>query len=133
MDKEYQPILQQDYEGPKKGSYLTMLTSVGSEMGSRKGSIFAVVSVSVIIVLLLSLIILVAKTDTHASVVCRIEQGGATNDQQTNSGTNSGLLGNYVNGGTFLKLPECATIADSPTPELDKARCILESYPLIDG
>ena len=86
-----------------------------------------------VIVLLLSLIILVAKTDTHASVVCRIEQGEATNEQQTNSGTNSGLLGNYVNGGNFLKLPECATIADSATPELDKARCILESYPLIDG
>ena len=49
MDKEYQPILQQDYEGPQKGSYLTMFTSVGSEMGSKKGSIFAVVSVSVII------------------------------------------------------------------------------------
>ena len=53
------------------------------------------------------------------------------NNNNDNGGTqNGGQSGGQTGGHT---VPDCPLNSGSATPELDKANCILDSYPLVDG
>ena len=54
-----------------------------------------------------------------------------SNNNNDNGGAqNGGESGGQTGGQT---LPNCLLNSGSATPELDKANCILDSYPLVDG
>ena len=104
-------------------------------MGNRKVYMYAIAAVVVITIigLLLALVILIAKTETLTHVVCDADGGNSATDSRGSVETAGGDAGNPVHEGNGLKVPDCELNAESATPELDKAKCILESYPLIDG
>jgi len=39
----------------------------------------------------------------------------------------------FISSDNLTTLPDCVIDPDSPTPYMDQAICVLESYPLIDG
>ena len=54
----------------------------------------------------------------------------SNNNNDNGSAQNGGESGGQTGGQT---LPNCLLNSGSATPELDKANCILDSYPLVDG
>ena len=61
-------------------------------------------------------------------VVSSDKSNNNTNDSQT-----GGQQGGQTGGQTGCSIPSCPLNPNSDTPELDKANCILDSYPLVDG
>lgn len=95
---------------------------------TNKRSLYVIIAgFIVILTLLLALIILVAKIDSVNNVVCKTEPVTIV------PGDKEGASGHEGKSSGELKVPKCPLNPHSPTPELDKAKCILESYPLIDG
>ncbi|KAL3831964.1 hypothetical protein ACJMK2_023652 [Sinanodonta woodiana] len=45
----------------------------------------------------------------------------------------SGVSSNENQAGGAISIPDCIKHSGSKTPELDRANCVLQSYPLIDG
>lgn len=119
-------------------SSMTALTFEDPEKRNRKRVFYALVlGFTVIFGLLLALIILVSKIDSVNQVVCqsepRSDTGSAGARGPVNSDNKSDTTGHGGSNSNGLTAPECPLNPHSPTPELDKAKCILESYPLIDG
>lgn len=58
----------------------------------------------------------------------------SNNNDNSNNNKDEINSGGQTDGQTgCLKVPDCPLNPESETPELDKANCILDSYPLIDG
>ena len=112
----------------------TALTFEDPDKRGRKHVFYAIIlGFTVVFGLLLALIILVSKLDSINQVVCRTEPLSVSGPAGTVTDTNvdtAGKAGGTANG---LRASDCPHNPHSPTPELDKAKCILESYPLIDG
>ena len=100
---------------------------------SRTVASAAVVAFVTVVGLLASLIVLIVKLDKTNNVTCKSENDGSRSENQfeTTTANVGGDTKDIDEGG--LTVPECPTNPDSLKPDLDKAKCILESYPLIDG
>ena len=55
------------------------------------------------------------------------------NNNNTDDSQAGGQAGGQTGGQTACMVPSCPLNPGSDTPELDKANCILDSYPLVDG
>ena len=111
-------------------------------MSSRSLVAIAVLGCLILVSILVALIILVTKSDTVYNVVCNSESNKEY--LKMNPSTSPGTAGAHEVGTTVpstaggsttarLLAPDCPLNPDSQNPDLDKAKCVLESYPLIDG
>ena len=115
-------------------SSMTSLTM--DDKGERNGNFrsYAIISGFIVTIgLLVALIILVTKVDTSKRIVCKVEADKKGAEPQVNSETAAGDADRSEHGNSELTVPDCPLNPHSATPELDKAKCVLESYPLIDG
>jgi len=78
------------------------------------------------IILAIAIIIIVALVIALAVVASEPRKDCVT------SGTSDGTSGTQT-GGPGWTAPECAKNPNSPTADLDVAKCVLDSYPLVDG
>ena len=123
-------------------------------MSSRSLVAIAVLECLILVSILIALIILVTKTGAGNNVVCKSEHDTDVGSMNHGTSPDTALI-TVTTGRTDrlsvttipstlsatdsgpttdrLLVPECPLNPDSQNPDLDKAKCILESYPLIDG
>ena len=112
-------------------------------MSSRSLVAIAILECLILVSILVALIILVTRSDTVTKVVCKSESKKESDKiQQTAPPETAGTLdtgstvaptASHLRPTAHLSVPDCPLNPDSQNPDLDKAKCILESYPLIDG